>query len=64
LEALGVRDAGDTSHFEEDAFEIPEEYASDISAAVAREKRARALSLKVEPSSKGVKLFMVSDRQH
>ncbi len=56
LEALGVRDAGDTSHFEEDAFEIPEEYASDISAAVAREKRARALSLKVEPSSKRRKI--------
>ena len=36
LETLGIRDVGDYSHIEEDAFEIPSEYASDISAATIR----------------------------
>ncbi len=36
MEALGIRDTGDYSHAEEDAFEIPSEYASDITAATKR----------------------------
>lgn len=43
LEALGIRRAGDTTHYEEDAFEIPEEYGSDIARNVAREKWSREL---------------------
>ena len=52
LEALGVRAAGDTSHFEEDAFEIPEQYGSDIAAGVANEKRSRESTARSEPRNK------------
>lgn len=51
-EALGVRKAGDYSNVEEDAFEIPLEYASDITAAISRHEQAQALSLPSERPSK------------
>ncbi|KAI9879358.1 MAG: DNA polymerase zeta [Pleopsidium flavum] len=57
LEAMGIRKAGDMSHFQEDAFEIPKEYTSDITAGVAREKRARALTSQTERNSKRRKVI-------
>lgn len=47
MEALGIRDAGDYRYAEEDAFEIPSEYASDITAATKR----RAIEGKRNPKS-------------
>ena len=57
LEALGIRKAGDYSHVEEDAFEIPLDYSSDINAAIARHRRGRALTLPCEPPKKIRKLI-------
>jgi len=37
LEALGIRNPGDYDHFEEDAFEIPEDFTGEISADRSRE---------------------------
>ena len=56
LEALGIRDAGDTTHYEEDAFEIPEEYGSDIAREVAGEKRSRETLPGSEPGIKRRKI--------
>ena len=47
LEALGVRDAGDLTHIDHDAFEVPAEFASSISA-----ERARLLESGSEPFRK------------
>ncbi|KAI9824671.1 MAG: hypothetical protein M1819_000824 [Sarea resinae] len=41
LESLGIRNAGDFEHAEDDEFDIPPDYASDISGAKARLKRVR-----------------------
>ena len=57
LEALGIRKAGDFSHVEEDAFEIPLDYSSDISAAIARHGRRKASALPCEPPKKSRKLI-------
>lgn len=57
LQTLGVRNAGDTSYLEEDAFEIPEEFASDINTAARGEKRARAMSSKNELTNKRRKVI-------
>ncbi|MCJ1245822.1 DNA polymerase zeta [Trapelia coarctata] len=40
--AAGIRDAGVYDHLEEDAFQIPHEYTSEISSAISRHKRAKA----------------------
>ena len=47
LEALGLRDAGDLSHVDNDAFEIPSDFISDITA-----ERARLSTSDSEPSRK------------
>ena len=44
LEALGVRNVGDYSHIDEDAFEVPSAYTSDIASAVVHRKRAATVS--------------------
>ncbi|MCJ1312399.1 DNA polymerase zeta [Agyrium rufum] len=41
----GIRDANDYSHMDEDAFEPPDETLSDLSSAIARHKRAVAVSM-------------------
>lgn len=46
LEALGIRQAGNYDHMDDDAFEIPLDFTSDISAEKAKEK------LTHEPSRK------------
>ena len=52
LEALGIRDAGDYSHLEEDAFKIPLEYASNITAATKRHVIEGKQNVKSEPFRK------------
>ncbi|MCJ1393879.1 DNA polymerase zeta [Xylographa bjoerkii] len=42
LEAEGVRGAGDYELVEEDAFNIPEEYTSDLSSAIIRHRRTNS----------------------
>ena len=54
LAALGIRDAGDYSHVQEDAFEIAPEYTSDISGAMKRHERAKKPAS--EPATKKRKL--------
>jgi len=56
LEALGIRNAGDSTHYEEDAFEIPEEYGSDMSRHVARKKRLVEHVSKSESATKRRKI--------
>lgn len=48
LEALGIRDAGDYSHVEEDAFVIDSEYASDITLMAKRHAMEGNLDPKLE----------------
>ncbi len=57
LEALGIRDAGDYSHVEEDAFEIHSEHASDITAAIKHHATEGKGSSKSEPLRKRRKLM-------
>lgn len=57
LEALGIRNAGDYSYVEEDAFDVPSGYASDISPAIARHTRATALMSEVEHPNKRRKVI-------
>ena len=57
LEALGIRNAGDYSHIDEDAFEIPSAYASDITSAIANHERGKACVLDVGDMSKRRKLI-------
>ena len=52
LESLGIRDAGDYSHIKEDAFEIPLQYTSDITAATKRHAIEGKQSLANEPLQK------------
>jgi DNA polymerase zeta len=52
LESRGVRKVGDFSHVEEDAFEIPYEFASDIRVAAGRYKRAELEGLEGAPRRK------------
>ena len=44
LEALGIRDVEDYSHLDEDAFEVPPAYTSDITSALIHNKRVATTS--------------------
>ena len=57
FEALGIRLAGDYSHVEEDAFEIPLEYASDTYPGIKRHQRDKSPLLASEPPPKRLKLL-------
>lgn len=52
LEALGIRIAGNYSHVEEDAFEIPSEYASDTYLSIKRRERDKGPQVASESSPK------------
>ena len=52
LRALGIRDAGDYSQIEGDAFEIPSEYVSDITITARRQAMERERNQNSEPSRK------------
>ena len=56
LEALGIRNVGDYSHIEEDAFDIPLEYASDITAVAKRHAMEGKQLSEIEPLRKRRKL--------
>ena len=53
LEALGIRQAGNYDHTDDDAFEIPLDFTSDISAEKAKEKLAHEPSRKKRKVSHG-----------
>ncbi|KAL9123251.1 MAG: hypothetical protein Q9187_000196 [Circinaria calcarea] len=57
LEASGIRNAGDYSHIEEDAFNIPSGYTSDISPVIAQHERATALMSEAEHPNKRQKVI-------
>ena len=57
LEALGIRNVGNYNHIEEDTFDIPPDYASDISSAIGRHERAKALDIQSEHSRKRRKII-------
>lgn len=52
LDALGIRLAGNFNHVEEDAFEMPLEYASDTFLSIKRRERDKDLLVTSEPSPK------------
>ena len=53
LEALGIRQAGNYDHMDDDAFEIPLDFTSDISAEKAKEKLTHEPSRKKRKISHG-----------
>lgn len=57
FEALGIRLAGDYSHVEEDAFEIPLEYASDTYPGIKRHQGDKSPLLASESPPKRLKLL-------
>ena len=57
LEASGIRNVGDYAHVEEDAFNVPSGYTSDISPAIARHNRATVLVSEVEHPNKRQKVI-------
>ena len=64
LEALGIRDAGDSTHYEQDDFEIPEEYGSDIAREVIRGKRSQGALAECEPGTKRRKTKHIAPPSH
>lgn len=52
LDALGIRTAGNFNHVEEDAFELPLEYASDTYLAIKRRERDEGPLVVSEPPLK------------
>ena len=63
LAALGIRDAGDYSHFNEDAFEIPSEYATDIREAMKEQSGTKRPSTSSGPPWKRRRLLDDERRQ-
>ena len=61
LEALGIRNAGDYTHINEDTFEIPPAYSSDITSAIANHEQATALKSETENNSKRRKIIHNQD---
>lgn len=57
LEALGIREAGHYAHVEKHTLEIPLDYPSDTTAAIARQEQAKALPLPSERPQKRRKLI-------
>ena len=57
LAALGIRNAGDHTHPDQDAFQIPSEYACDISGAIRQQERAKRPASASGPSLKRRKLI-------
>ena len=51
LEALGIRNVGNYNHIDEDAFEVPPAYTSNITLATTHRKRVATLS-EIENTSK------------
>ena len=56
FEALGIRVTGDHNHMKEDSFDIPTDFASNISAAT-KHHRAKALDVDTEPLQKRRKII-------
>lgn len=57
LAALGVRDAGDHTHTDEDAFDIPLEYACDITSALKQQGCSKRPGSAAGPGGKRRKLI-------
>ena len=55
LEALGIRRLGDYNHVDEDAFEIPLEFTSDINAERAKDQASSEPSRKKRKIAQGVR---------
>lgn len=52
FKAAGIRPTGDYDNLEEEAFEVPDEYTSDISSAIARHEQAKAVESTLERPAK------------
>ena len=57
LEALGIQNFGNYNNIGEDTFDIPQDCASDIREAIARNERAKALGYKTEHVQKRRKVI-------